>query len=66
MSQRFLLYPHTRSLTDGRAYLLCVYMRVFVLYIMILLNVAQLKPVMVCVCFSYTVGGGGAFSQKMT
>lgn len=51
MSQRFLLYPHTRSLTDGRAYLLCVYTGVFVLYIMSLLDVAEFKPVMVCVCF---------------
>lgn len=56
MSQRFLLYPHTRSLTDGRAYLLCLYMGVFVLYIMSPLDVAQLKPVMVCVCTQWGVG----------
>lgn len=34
MSQRFLLNPHTRSYPTGRAYLLCVRTRVFVLDIM--------------------------------
>lgn len=51
MSQRFLLNPHTKSLTNGCPYLSCVCMGLFVLSVMILLDVGEFKPEMVCVCF---------------
>lgn len=46
MSQRFLLNPHTKSLTNGCAYLSCVCMGLFVLSVMILLDVGEFKPEM--------------------